>query len=121
MPFEFNEFGQPEIPSDQLRANHIPAPRAAFWPAIADFALTFDGYTRNRTAEECDKISKRVVKRFQKSGVLPKAMNDLRTCLFMQQRMLRHWDSSDPETEHLEFIHEIVEAIRTKVQACDYS
>ena len=117
MHFEFNEFGQPEIPNEKLRATHIPALRAAFWPEIADFALTFDGYSRNRTAEECDIITQRVVKKFQKSGVLPKAMNDLRTCLFMQQRMLRHYDSSNPDAEHLELIHNIVEAIRTKVMA----
>ena len=104
MQFEENQFGRPEIPCSQLRVAHLPRLNGLYSDDIIEFALTFDGYEHHPTT--AFKINERAQTRYAANGALPRTLDQLRTCLFAQQRMWR--DNEGPDEKSLEFITAIV-------------
>jgi hypothetical protein len=113
MRFDENEFGRPEIPSDALTLEMVPAPGAEYYPEVIEFALTFNGYSYYpKNLAEIAIQSEQV---FRNSGKLPRTLNRLRACLFFQQRFWRN-DGGDPDEQSIAFINAILACIRSKIQ-----
>lgn len=88
----------------------VPSEDAGIWE-IFEFALTFDGYGRggfNGAAE----IANTAQGKWRRDRVLPTDLDDLRTCLFFEQRRWRHF-GSPPDAAADTYIRELVGAIRT--------
>src|SRR5438876_1085415 len=106
-----------EIPNEELRPEHLPEPDAP-WPAIAEFAVTCDGYEPMgddllpiHAMQACEK--------WRKEGSLPSGLLDLRSCLLMEQRAVRWAEnnpySNEPTRERLACVRALLEAIRLAV------
>lgn len=80
------------------------------------FALTFNGYEWCGSFEQCAKVGNRGADLFRESGILPRSLAELRTCLFFEQRRWRHF-GLDPDEPARRYISALVEAIREKVRA----
>jgi hypothetical protein len=106
--------GTREIANRELTLGDIPTPGADHYDVISEFALTFSGY--DYYPDTCGDIADRALERYGHSGAVPDSLSELRACLFYEQRRWRHFDE-DPDPEALEYIHALVEAIRTKVAA----
>ena len=92
------------ITNAELTPADVP-PADADWQAIADFALTFDGYERWGSFEKCAEIA---------NAELHDSLDHLRTCLFFEQRRWRHY-GDEPDEEALAYWRRIVAGIRTMV------
>ena len=101
---EFGEFHQ------VLTPGIIPQPDAPFWMDIAEFALTFDGYEA-LAADRLGDLASESQDRWLRTGVLPKSLVELRSCLFFEQRRWRQLDAT-PEGHDLAYIRTLIEAIR---------
>jgi hypothetical protein len=88
----------------------IPRPNAPFWMEIADFALTFDGYSALGGFDELKALADLVFSQWDKTGELSGSLVDLRSCLFFEQRALRHNDL-EPGDRQMEYIRALVDAI----------
>jgi hypothetical protein len=105
-----------EIPNGELTLDRIPAPGADYFDVISEFALTFNGY--GYYPDTCGEIANDAIERYGDCGVVPDSLSELRACLFYEQRRWRHF-GEDLDAEALEYIHALVEAIRTEVAAGD--
>jgi hypothetical protein len=102
-----------QIANRDLTESNIPTPDAE-WHRIAEFALTFDGYTH--WGHACGEVANRCAKAFAENGDLPDSLTELRTCLFFEQRRYHHF-GRPPDEGAMDYIRALVEAIRHKVQA----
>lgn len=84
----------------------IPKPGAT-WREIEAFALTFDGYKviGPRLGE--------LAQRHREARTVPEDLNELRGCLFLEQRSWRHVQSV-PDEKGMRHIWALIEAIRRK-------
>lgn len=89
------------LSNEQLRVEDVPPPDAD-WAAISTFALSFDGYAVQGSFERCAEIA---------NARRSESLNDLRTCLFFEQRRWRHFGET-PDAEAIIYIRGIVEQIR---------
>jgi hypothetical protein len=96
------------ITNDQLTVTIIPSPKSK-WPAIQNFALTYDGYESWGSFEKCAEVA---------NAGRCATLTELRTCLFFEQRRWRHFGES-PDREAMKYIRGLVEGIHGKVQAQD--
>jgi hypothetical protein len=108
-----NEFG-PDLPNDDLKPEDIPSSDAPYWQGIDLFALTYDGYAAGGF-HRCAKVGNAAQAEYVATGALPSTLDDLRTCLFFEQRRWRHFDRH-PEEESMTYIRALLEAIRGKAE-----
>lgn len=102
------------ILTGNLKPDDIPSPKAS-WRTISDFALSFDGYERfgNKRLASLANSSRKF---FSEKGGLPElSLDELRCCLFFEQRRFRHF-GCDPEKDDLLYIRAVVVAIREQVE-----
>lgn len=94
----------PAISTDLLKRAQVPPPGAS-WDAIQAFALTFDGYAAfgNKLGE--------LAQRHRAAGTVPTDLEELRGCLFYEQRAWRH-AMSVPDRAGLAHIERLLEGIR---------
>jgi hypothetical protein len=88
----------------KLKIEDIPPPEAD-WMEISKFALTFNGYAAHGSFQECAKIA---------NARRHESLNDLRTCLFFEQRRWRHFGEA-PRNEEMKYIRELIQKIRKYV------
>ena len=100
-----SEFGVCEISNSDLKEVDIPSEDAS-WQAIAQFALTFDGYQYWGSFERCAEIANTR----ENDG-----LTNLRTCLFFEQRRWRHFDA-EPDAETMSYIRGLISGIRDRIQ-----
>lgn len=95
------------LSNETLRRAQVPAPDAP-WEDIERFALTFDGYATlgKRLAE--------VAERHLTAGTAPDDLDELRGCLFFEQRRWRH-ALSRPDERGMAHVRRLVEALRRKL------
>jgi hypothetical protein len=108
-----NEFGVVNVANDELKIKEIPPPRAG-WPAICQFALTFDGYCECGSFDKCADIANKAIAVFHSAGKVPKSLVELRTCLFFEQRRWNHFGETPPVDE-MRYIRALLKAIRENV------
>ena len=96
------------IPSDNLTVDMLPGSEATENDFFV-FALTFNGY---EALADCAEIANKSVRAFAEHGTLPESLDELRGCLFYEQRRKRHCDSDACE-EDLRYYNALVDAMRT--------
>jgi len=94
-----------ELANSRLTPSDIPPPDAD-WHTIGEFALSFDGYERWGSFEKCAEIA---------NAQLAGSLDELRTCLFFEQRRWRHFGES-PDEAAMAYVRGIVEQIRAVVE-----
>ncbi|MBI3162434.1 MAG: hypothetical protein HYZ23_07985 [Chloroflexi bacterium] len=104
-----------KIPNSQLIEKDIPSQRAS-WKKIELFALTFNGYKHWGSFKKCREVAERGVKLFRENKEPTQSLTDLRTCLFFESRRWKHY-GKNPSKKGMEYVHILVEAIRTRVAA----
>lgn len=77
---------------------------AASWSEIQQFSLTYDGY-KERGEAECVRIA---------NNRIHATLDDLRTCLFFEQRRWRHF-GEEPDGEAMNYFRILVSKIRQYV------
>jgi hypothetical protein len=102
------DFSGCAVPNAELAATEIPR-RADSWDAVSDFALSYDGYEYWADLPE---LARRVVQRWTRSRTLPGALDELRACLFYEQRRWHHF-GEEPTGRSAEYMRAILDAIRT--------
>jgi hypothetical protein len=103
-----NSFDRVEINNSDLRGDQVPDGEAE-WPAIWEFALTFDGYSHWGSTERCADIA---------NSRRNETLTELRTCLFFEQRRYHHFGQV-PHGDDEKYVRELVSAIRHRVQVND--
>ena len=85
-------------------AEQIPVPglEDPWWQGVDLFALTFNPYERVGSFDKVAGIANRAQKRFVENGSVPKTVDQIRTCLFFEQRRWRNFDADpylDPDAK----------------------
>jgi hypothetical protein len=93
-----------DLPSEALTLADVPSPDAPL-RQIFRFALTWDGYERAGSSDACARVANA-----RRNGTL----DDLRTCLFFEQRRFRHFGTA-PEGEDLAYVRGLVRQIRDRL------
>jgi len=107
------------IPNTQLIEKDVPSPRAT-WKKIEPFALTFNGYKHWGSFKKCREVADQGVKLYRGRQALNQSLTDLRTCLFFESRRWKHYEKN-PTKKGMEYIRALVEAIRVRIQAKEFS
>ncbi len=94
----------PPLSNDALQRAQVPGPGAS-WEAIEAFALTFDG------AAAFGNTLGALAEKHRTAGTAPTDLDELRGCLFLEQRRWRHAQSR-PDRAGLTHIQRLLEGIR---------
>lgn len=97
-------FEEMSISNEELTVAMIPSATASYGE-IEEFALTYDGYNSCGSFEKCAEIA---------NAQRHSSLDDLRTCLFFEQRRWRHF-GCHPDEEATLYIRQIIERIRRLV------
>ncbi len=92
------------------RLTTVPDPGASWWH-IADFAMTYDGYTHSGGFQRLAAMAHAAQRAWRDSGTLPATLDEARGALFFEQRAHRHSDTA-PRGKSLENAQALVEQIR---------
>ena len=87
------------IRTDDLREENLPQ-AGAEWSAYAAFALTFDPSERYRSTEACGELAAWAFSRWKATGQLPPRLEELRGCLWFEQRKARFLGHATPEAKN---------------------
>jgi hypothetical protein len=101
------------IPSDKLTVDMLPGTDAGR-EAFIKFAYTFDGYElfEGETAvEKCGAFANQASAAFKADGTLPDSLDELRACLFFEQRADYH-GGFDLDDTVPPYYHALVAAMR---------
>ncbi len=114
--------------NETLLKSDLPDPESG-WEALSQFALSYDGYSRfidpnDATPDpkiafaSCSILANKVWTAFEVDESLPDSLDDLRTCLFFEQRRSRR-DVLNPEYEkmHEHYMWKIIQKIGKVLEA----
>jgi len=99
----------PPISNCELTVKDIPT-NLADWTAIMHFAQSFNGYGELGSFEACGDLANRPEK--------CKSLSDLRACLFFEYRRHNHF-GYPPDDKKMPYVRQLIERIRSKVEAGD--
>jgi hypothetical protein len=108
-----NQFGVREIENSEVRRDDVPR-LMDDWTTIFGFALSYDGYSHH--GDQCAQIANAAAHRYSQEGELPESLDELRTCLFFEQRRWHHFGDT-PDGEARRYFEALLEAIRAKARA----
>jgi hypothetical protein len=100
------DFTASAIPNAELDITAVPR-RGESWDAVSDFALSYDGYAY---WEDLSTLAGRVLQRWTRRRSLPATLDELRGCLFYEQRRWNHF-GEEPTGRSAEYMWAMVEAI----------
>jgi hypothetical protein len=100
------DFAPSAVPNANLATTPVPR-RGDSWDAVADFALSYDGHAYWADLPE---LANRVLQRWTRSRLLPGTLDELRGCLFYEQRRWHHF-GEEPAGRSAEYVWAIVDAI----------
>jgi len=103
-------FAASAILNVELASMGVPR-RGTSWDVMSDFALSYDGYGY---WDDLHELANRVVQRWTRSRMLPGTLDELRACLFYEQRRWHHF-GEDPSGRSAEYMWAIVDAISALV------
>jgi hypothetical protein len=95
----FEMYATTRIRTQDLRDVDLP-PAGSDWAGYAAFALTFDPAERYRSPEDCAELANWAFSRWQKTGRLPGKLEELRGCLWFEQRRARFLGRASPEAKN---------------------
>ena len=90
----------------ELASTGIPR-RGNSWDVVSDFALSYDGYGY---WDDLHELANRVLQHWTRSRVLPSSLDELRGCLFYEQRRWHHF-GEDPTGRSAEYMWAMIDAI----------
>ena len=101
------------ISNDALTAADLP-PRNASWRQMSAFAVSYNGYNHWPSHGDCMGVANNAAEFYEKLGVLPSTLDELRTCLFVEyQRYLDYgWT---PDEKRMQYLRAVVEEIRRRL------
>jgi hypothetical protein len=100
------------IPNDALRHRSVPQ-RGAPWETIEEFALSYDGYGYWSGLAD---LAGRSIRAWTRDCSLPDSLDELRACLFYEQRRWHHF-GQEPYGKAADYLGALLEAITDRVRA----
>jgi len=94
------------VPNGEIGTTGVPG-RSEPWDAVSEFALSYDGYGY---WDDLPELASRVLQRWTRSRALPATLDELRGCLFYEQRRWHHF-GEEPTGRSAEYMRAMVEAI----------
>ncbi len=104
------DFAASAVSHAELPTVGVPR-RGSSWDAVADFALSYDGYGY---WDDLPELARRVLQHWTRSRSLPGTLDELRGCLFYEQRRWHHF-GEDPTGRSAQYMWAIVDAIAALV------
>ncbi len=99
------------ISNEALRSAPIPG-RGAPWEAVEEFALSYDGYGYWSGLAE---LAGRSVQGWTRHRSLPGSLDELRACLFYEQRRWHHY-GQEPCGRAADYLGALLEAVAERVR-----
>jgi hypothetical protein len=103
-----------KIPNSQLIDLDLPFHHAS-WKNIISFAHSFNGYEHWGSVQKCREVAQKGVALHKINQNLTQSLTDLRTCLFFEARRWKRLNRL-PNKPALDYVHALVEAIRTRLK-----
>ena len=100
------------LPNAALSADLVPAGSAP-WEAVQEFALSYDGY---RYWSDVAELARRAFELWARERVLPVDLDEMRGCLFYEQRRCHH-AGREPLGRHALYVEALLRAIGELVDA----
>lgn len=97
------------INSGELRVTDLPTTYGE-WSDYARFALTF----APRDTEVCRELGSDAFGRWRRTGELPIRLDELRACLWFEQRRWRFL-GRDPDAEGMRYVSALIRAMRSSL------
>ncbi|HXY85276.1 MAG TPA: hypothetical protein VEH52_07305 [Gaiellaceae bacterium] len=102
------------IPTPHLRVEDLPAPGSE-WSEYASFASTFDPEQRYRSVDVASEVANWAFSRWQKNGRLPESVDEIRACLYFEQRRWR-FIGHEPNPEGMRWVQALVAEMRRHIR-----
>jgi hypothetical protein len=90
-------------------------PSGSDWRAYALFATTFDAPGRFGSTDACGELADWALGRWRRTGELPSSLDELRACLFFEQRRWR-FQGGEPSPEVMRWVSALVAEMRWHVR-----
>jgi hypothetical protein len=100
------DYAASAIPNAELDIADVPR-RGESWEAVSDFALSYDGYAH---WDDLSTLAGRVLQQWTRRRSLPDTLDELRGCLFYEQRRWHHF-GEEPTGRSAEYMWATVDAI----------
>jgi hypothetical protein len=100
------DFEASAIRNAELDVTMVPR-RGESWEAVSDFALSYDGYGY---WDDLPTLAGRVLQGWTRRRSLPSTLDELRGCLFYEQRRWHHF-GEDPSGRSADYMWAVVDAI----------
>lgn len=108
--------GEPQsVATSAMTIADLPAPDAEEG-TYHRFALTFNGYEEMGSLKRCGRIANESIERWRDSRELPTTIDELRACMFFEQRRWHHFGYGFDE-ETMAYLKEIVAKLKDLLQA----
>jgi hypothetical protein len=104
------DFSASAIANSALTRNQVPA-RGESFESVFEFALSYDGYAY---WDDLPQLANRVLRRWTRDGALPGTLDELRGCLFHEQRRWHHF-GDDPSGRAAAYMWALVDGISALV------
>jgi hypothetical protein len=96
-----------QIQTGELRETDLPTAYGE-WSDYAKFAVTFAPHNRDL----CSEMGADAFARWRRTGEVPRRLEDLRACLWFEQRRWR-FVGREPDTEGMRYVGALIRAMRT--------
>jgi hypothetical protein len=100
------DYAASAIPNAELDITDVPRPGES-WEAVSDFALSYDGYGY---WDDLATLAGRVLQHWTRRRALPDTLDELRGCLFYEQRRWNHF-GEEPTGRSAEYMWAMVDTI----------
>ena len=100
------DYAASAIPNAELDITDVPR-RGESWEAVSDFALSYDGYGY---WDDLATLAGRVLQHWTRRRSLPDTLDELRGCLFYEQRRWNHF-GEEPTGRSADYMWAMVDAI----------
>ncbi len=100
------DFAATAVANDALTRALIPGPTSS-WDEVSDFCLSYDGFAYWNDLPE---LATRAVRTWTRHGALPATLDELRACLFYEQRR-RHHFGEEPSGRSATYIRALLDGV----------
>jgi hypothetical protein len=100
------DFAASAVTNAALGVSDVPR-RGEAWETVSDFALSYDGYGY---WDDLPELASRVLQTWTRRRALPSTLDELRGCLFYEQRRWHHF-GEEPTGRSAEYMWALVDAI----------
>ncbi|HXQ75682.1 MAG TPA: hypothetical protein VN791_04235 [Acidimicrobiales bacterium] len=106
------DFSACAVPNAQLRVHGIPD-RGETWDVVSSFALSYDGYAY---WDDVCELATRRIRSWTRLHTLPTSIDEVRACLFYEQRRWHHF-GEDPNGRGELYVWALLDTLRNLVAA----